>query len=93
MQKHVKFIAPAVLAVAIGGYFGLGAYASGKAEKQLEDWVYDNGLSGQVSWHSVSSTPLGGTVTIDGLAIRMNILVQTLNYGQTLFRANAIFSY
>ncbi len=70
MQKHVKFIAPAVLAVAIGGYFGLGAYASGKAEKQLEDWVYDNGLSGQVSWHSVSSTPLGGTVTIDGLAIR-----------------------
>lgn len=70
MQKHVKFIAPAVLAVAIGGYFGLSAYASGKAEKQLEDWVYDNGLSDQVSWRSVSSTPLGGTVTIDGLAIR-----------------------
>ncbi|MBP6725828.1 MAG: hypothetical protein KA132_01255 [Thauera sp.] len=70
MQKHIKFIAPAALAVAIGGYFGLGAYASSKAEKQLEDWVYDNGLSGQVSWRAVSSTPLGGTVTIDGLAIR-----------------------
>lgn len=70
MQKHIKLIAPAVLVVTIGGYFGLGAYASSKAEKQLEDWVYDNGLSGQVSWRAVSSTPLGGTVTIDGLAIR-----------------------
>ena len=70
MQKHIKFIAPAVLVVAVGGYFGLGAYASSKAEKQLEDWVYDNGLSGQISWRAVSSTPLGGTITIDGLTIR-----------------------
>ena len=69
MQKNIKIIAPAAVAVVVAGYFGLGAYASSQAEKDIEDWLYDNNLSGKVRWDSVSSTPFGGTVTLKGVRI------------------------
>lgn len=68
-QVNVKIIAPIVVVVAAAGYFGLSSYAGGKAEKKLEDYLYENRLESYVSWKSVSSSPFGGTVTIKDMTI------------------------
>ncbi len=66
MNRLPLMIGAAVVVLA-GGYFGLSAYSSSQANALLEDWVYDHGLDEQLSWDSVSSSPLGGRVTISGL--------------------------
>lgn len=68
-RLNVKIIAPVVVAVAAVGYFGLSSYAGGKAEKKLEDFLYENRLESYFSWKSVSSSPFGGTVTIKDITI------------------------
>jgi hypothetical protein len=66
IQKRLLVPAAAVAIVA-AGYFGLCAYASKQAQKRLDDFVYDNHLSGAISWDSVSSSPLGGKVVLKGV--------------------------
>lgn len=68
-KVNFKIVAPvAVVGVAVL-YFGLSSYAGSQAEKKLDDYLYENRLDSYVSWQSVSSSPLGGTVTIKGLAV------------------------
>lgn len=66
IQKKLLVPAAAVVVLA-AGYFGLCAYAGKQAQKRLDDFVYDNHLSGTVSWASVSSSPFGGKVVIKGV--------------------------
>ena len=67
---NVKVIAPiAVVGVLAVGYFAMSSYASSKAEQQLTDYMYDNQLEDSISWKSVSSSPLGGTVTLKKVRI------------------------
>ena len=48
-MKHLKFIIPgAVGGLLLAGYVGLSLYSSSQAEKQIEDWLYDNELNGMV---------------------------------------------
>lgn len=79
MTKQKLIIPGAVLGTLLVGYFGLGLYASGQAEKRLEDWLYDNELDGQVRWESISSTPFGGTVTLKGVTLTGSGMFQTLD--------------
>lgn len=68
-RVNLKIIAPvAAVGVAVA-YFGLSSYAGGQAEKKLEDYLYENRLDSYVSWQSVSSSPFGGTVTINDLIV------------------------
>ena len=49
-MKHLKFIIPgAVGGLLLAGYVGLSLYSSNQAEKQIEDWLYDNELDGMSS--------------------------------------------
>lgn len=66
-MSRLPLILGATAVVLAGGYFGLSAYSSSQANALLEDWVYDHGLDDYVSWESVSSSPLGGRVTVSGL--------------------------
>lgn len=69
-MKHQKFIIPgAVGGLLLAGYIGLSLYSSGQAEKQLEDWLYDNELDGFVQWQSVSASPFGATITVRGVEV------------------------
>ena len=69
-MKHLKFIIPgAVGGLLLAGYVGLSLYSSSQAEKQIEDWLYDNELDGMVQWQSVSASPFGATVTLNGITI------------------------
>ena len=69
-MKHLKFIIPgAVGGLLLAGYVGLSLYSSNQAEKQIEDWLYDNELDGMVQWQSVSASPFGATVTVSGVAV------------------------
>lgn len=70
MMKHQKLIIPgAICGVLIAGYVGLSLYSSSQAEKQIEDWLYDQGLEGQVQWKSVSASPFGSSVTLKDVAV------------------------
>lgn len=66
IQKKLLVPAAAVMVLA-AGYFGLCAYASTQAQKRLDNFVYDNHLTGTLSWASVSSSPFGGKVVIKGV--------------------------
>lgn len=69
-MKHLKFIIPgAVGGLLLAGYVGLSLYSSSQAEKQIEDWLYDNELDGMVQWQSVSASPFGATVTLKGVSL------------------------
>jgi hypothetical protein len=69
MSKRLPLIAGAAVVVLAGGYFGLCAYSSQQEEQQLREWAYETGLDEYLSWQSVSSSPLGGRVTISGLEL------------------------
>lgn len=49
----------------------LSQIAGGRAEETLQDLVDDFGMRDDVSWNSVSSSPLGGTITIKDVRLRM----------------------
>ena len=66
---NLKIIAPIAIVGAALGYFGLSSYADGQAEKNLEDYLYENRLESYVSWQSVSSSLFGDTVTIKDLIV------------------------
>lgn len=69
-MKYQKFIIPgAIGGLFLASYIGLSLYSSGQAEKQLEDWLYDNELDGFVQWQSVSASPFGSTVTVSGVEV------------------------
>ena len=69
-MKHQKYIIPgAVVGLLLAGYLGMSLYSSGKAERQIEDWLYDNELDGMVQWQSVSASPFGGTITVSGVEV------------------------
>lgn len=69
-MKHLKFIIPgAVGGLLLAGYVGLSLYSSSQAEKQIEDWLYDNELDGMVQWQSVRASPFGATITVSGVAM------------------------
>lgn len=69
-MKYQKFIIPgAIGGLLLAGYVGLSLYSSGQAEKQLEDWLYDNELNGFVQWQSVSASPFGATITVSGVEV------------------------
>lgn len=61
---NVKLLAGAALVVVVGGYFGLKAYAGHVADQRLRDWLFEHRLQDKVSWQSLSSSPLGGTITL-----------------------------
>ncbi len=69
MSKRLPLIAGAAVMVLAGGYFGLCAYSSQQAEKQLRDWAYETELDEYLSWKAVSSSPLGGRVTVTGIEL------------------------
>lgn len=72
-----KLVVPAVAGAAIvlaGGYFGLSSYASGQAEKELRDFLYEHKLESAVSWKSLSSSPFGGTITLNQVEVELNML-------------------
>ncbi|HWV09483.1 MAG TPA: hypothetical protein VN156_08075 [Pseudomonas sp.] len=71
MSNRLPLIIAAGAVVIAGGYFGLSVYAGKQAQKHLEDWVYDMSLDDKLSWESVSSSPLGGRVSIAGLEVEM----------------------
>ncbi|MGK9066353.1 hypothetical protein [Stutzerimonas chloritidismutans] len=66
-MSRLPLILGAAVVVIAGGYFGLSAYSSSQADSLLEDWVYDHDLGNNLSWESVSSSPLGGRVTLNGV--------------------------
>jgi hypothetical protein len=69
-MKNLKFIIPgAVFGLFVAGYVGLSLYSSAQAEKQIEDWLYDNKLEGQVQWQSVSASPFGASVTLKEVVV------------------------
>jgi hypothetical protein len=69
-MKNLKFIIPsAAFAVFVAGYVGLSLYSSAQAEKQIEDWLYDNKLEGQVQWQSVRASPFGASVTLNEVVV------------------------
>lgn len=52
-----------------GGWFGLSSYASNKAEQELKTKLAEANLLSYVTWSDVSSTPLGGEITIRNLKV------------------------
>ena len=78
MDKKL-FIVPFALLALVAGYMGLASYASSKAEKQLEDWLYDNKLEDAIQWKKLSASPLGGSITLEG--VRFN---QALPLGKNI---------
>lgn len=52
-----------------GGWFGLSAFASGKAEQELKAKLAQANLLPYVTWSAVSSSPLGGEISIRNLKI------------------------
>lgn len=74
--KNIQYIIPAAaVAVLAIGYFGLSSYASSQAEQRLTAFISDNNLEDAVSWKSVSSSPFGGTVTINKVQVENEMLL------------------
>lgn len=69
MKQRPLFIAGGAVVALTVVYFGLSAYSSSRAEKVLKDWVFEHQLDQNVSWESVSSSPLGGRITVNGLRV------------------------
>lgn len=78
MNKQLMIIPGAALLVLVGGYLGLSSYASNKAEKRLEDWLYDHKLEDAVRWKSLSASPLGGSLTLKEVSLSGNALLDGL---------------
>lgn len=66
---NVKLLAGAALVVVVGGYFGLKAYAAHVADGRLRDWLFEHRLQDKISWQSLSSSPLGGTIKLHEVRI------------------------
>lgn len=66
---NVKFLAVVALVVLIAGYVGLKSYAGHVANQRLRDWLFEHHLQDKVSWQSLSSSPLGGTVKLHDVRI------------------------
>lgn len=69
MSNRLPLIAGATVLVLAGGYFGLSTYSAKQAEKQLQDWAYETELDEYLSWQSVSSSPLGGRITVSAIEL------------------------
>ncbi|WPC04931.1 hypothetical protein SBP02_19595 [Pseudomonas benzenivorans] len=69
MDKRTLIIPGAAVVALAAGYFGLSAYAASQAEKQLEDWLYDNKLDDMLRWDSVSASPFGSAYTLHDVSI------------------------
>ena len=68
-MKRLALIGGGAAVVLAAAYFGLSTYSGKQAEKRLEDWVYDMELDDQLSWESVSASPLGGRININSLEL------------------------
>jgi hypothetical protein len=69
-MKNQKLIIPgAICGLFIAGYVGLSLYSGAQAETQIEDWLYDQELDGQVQWKSVSASPFGSSVTLKDVVV------------------------
>ncbi|ALM86561.1 hypothetical protein [Bordetella sp. N] len=67
-QKNVPLIAGGVVVVLGAIWYGLGAYASSKAEDRLVAYLDKNGQRANVQWKSVSAS-IFGSATIEGVTI------------------------
>lgn len=68
-MKRIALIGGGAVVVLAAAYFGLSAYSSKQAEKEIRDWVYEMELDDQLSWDSVSSSPFGGRISISGVEL------------------------
>jgi len=82
MSKKIGIIVGAVIVLLLATLFGGSWYASKKAEEQLEEFVYSNGLQKVVYWDKVSASVLG-SVTVSNMNIvfdkRNAFLIKELN--------------
>lgn len=82
MSKKIGIIVGAVIVLLLATWFGGSWYASKKAEEQLEEFVYSNGLQKVVYWDKVSASVLG-SVTVSNMNIvfdkRNAFLIKELN--------------
>lgn len=82
MSKKIGIIVGAVIVLLLAVWFGGSWYASKKAEEQLEEFVYSNGLQKVVHWDKVSASILG-SATISNMNIAFNkrdvFLIKELN--------------
>ncbi|MBH3339484.1 hypothetical protein I5L51_10245 [Pseudomonas mendocina] len=69
MNKRLVAVAGGAVVLLVAGYWGLSAQAGKQAEKRLEDWAYDMELDDKLHWQSVSSSPFGGRVSIQGIEL------------------------
>ena len=81
--------------VAIGGgalllfliYFGLTTLASSRAEERLKAHLIEMGHPYAVQWESVSSSPFGGTIKLQG--VQLNLEIENRWSGNSFYRASA----
>lgn len=71
MNNRLPLIAGVTAVVLAGGYFGLSAYSSKQAEKQLQDWAYETKMDEHLSWRSVSASPFGGRITVTDVELNL----------------------
>lgn len=71
MNNRLPLIAGVTAVALTGGYFGLSAYSSKQAEKQLQDWAYETKMDEHLSWRSVSASPFGGRITVADIELNL----------------------
>jgi hypothetical protein len=69
MSKRLVAMAGGAAVLLVAGYWGLSVQAGKQAEKHLEDWAYDMEIDDKLHWQSVSSSPFGGRVSIQGIEL------------------------
>ena len=68
-QRKLMMIGGGAVVAVVVGWMVLSNVAAGKAEAAINGALDQHGMRGQVSWQTVSASPLGGSVQLDDVRI------------------------
>ncbi|TWI56635.1 hypothetical protein IQ22_01087 [Pseudomonas duriflava] len=68
-MRTVKIGVPVALAIVAASIVGLKAYSASRGEDALRNWLFEHDLQDQVSWRSLSASPLGGSLTLHDVVL------------------------
>jgi hypothetical protein len=63
-MRNVKIAVPVALAIVVAGIVGLKSHNAKRGEEVIRNWLFDHDMQDQVSWRSISASPLGSSYTL-----------------------------